>query len=120
VPSKRIAAVISDLMFQTRVSEQARASGYDVTVADTPASLPGALDAAPALLVLDLHVAGIDWREAVALAKARGVPVLAFGRHTEAHLLREAREAGCVRVVARSQLVEELPQLIQELAAAKT
>jgi CheY-like chemotaxis protein len=120
VPSKTIAAVISDLMFQSRVSEQARALGHEVAVADTPAGLQAAVDAAPALVVLDLHVAGLDWRDAVALAKERGVPVLAFGRHTEAQLLRAAREAGCDRVVPRSQLVEELPQLIQELAGART
>jgi hypothetical protein len=53
----------------------------------------------------------------VELAKERGAPVLAFGRHTEAALLREARVAGCDRVVARSQLVEELPALLGEVAA---
>jgi hypothetical protein len=58
----------------------------------------------------------VDWRDAVSEAKAGSVPVLAFGRHTEAALLREAREAGCDRVVPRSTLVEELPALVRELA----
>jgi len=120
VMSRTIVAVITDLMFQSRVREQAAALGYDVRVADGAATLRDALAADADLLVLDLHVSGLDWREVVAAAKERGVPVLAFGRHTEASLLREARAAGCDRVVARSQLVEELPALIEELAAGRS
>jgi CheY-like chemotaxis protein len=96
------------------VREQASALGYDVRVADTPAAVRDALAANAGLLVLDLHVSGIDWRETVAAAKERAVPILAFGRHTEAALLREARELGCDRVVPRSQLVEELNVMLSE------
>jgi len=113
---KTLVAVIDDLMFQSRVQEQATALGYDVRVADTPDVMRDALEHAASLVVVDLRVSGVEWREAVAMAKERGVPVLAFGQHTEASLLREAREAGCARVVARSTLVEELPSLIAELA----
>lgn len=112
-----ILAVVSDLMFQSRLREQALALGYEFLAADTPAELRAGLDRSPALAVIDLHVMGLDWRAAVDAAKAAGVPVLAFGRHTEAQLLRSARDAGCDRVVPRSQLVEELPALIAELAA---
>jgi hypothetical protein len=66
--------------------------------------------------VIDLHVAVLDWKQAVAAAQDRGVPVLAFGRHTEPQLLRVAREAGCRRVVPRSTFVEELPRLIEQVA----
>ncbi len=132
-----ILAVVSDLMFQSRLREQALALGYDFAAADTPAAVRNALafrrqvekadnsaalrktlKSKPALVVVDLHVAGVDWRDAVMLAKERGVPVLAFGRHTEAQLLRSARDRGCDRVVPRSQLVEELAALIAELAAS--
>ena len=113
-----IVAVITDLMLQSRLVEQARRAGWPVLVADTPEALDAALAAGPALAVVDLHAMGVDWRRAVALARERGVPVLAFGRHTEAQLLRSAREAGCDRVVPRSQFVEELPRLIEELTGA--
>jgi CheY-like chemotaxis protein len=111
-----ILAVVSDLMFQSRLREHAVALGYEFVAADTPDELRAGIERSPALAVVDLHVMGIDWREAVEAAKAGGVPILAFGRHTEAQLLREARDAGCDRVVPRSQLVEELPELIAELA----
>jgi CheY-like chemotaxis protein len=113
-----MAVAVGDLFLQSRVSEQARASGYETVVADTFAALQQALhvNRHVALVVLDLHATTLDWRNVVALAAEHDVPVLAFGRHTEAALLREARDAGCVRVVPRSALVEELPQLIAELS----
>ena len=111
-----IVAVVTDLLFQSRLREQARALGYDLVVAETLDAVRAALAGSPALVVLDLHVSGIDWRRAVDAAKERAVPVLAFGRHTEAQLLRSAREAGCDRVVPRSTFVEELPRLIAGLA----
>ena len=89
--------------------------GHDFAVGDSAGATAEALADGPALVILDLHVDGVDWQSVVTRAKERGVPVLAFGRHTEAQLLREAREAGCDRVVARSTLVQELPALIEEL-----
>lgn len=111
-----ILIIVTDLIFQSRVQEQARALGFNASVADSEDAAHKGLATTPSLIVLDLHADGIDWRRTVALAKERGVPVLAFGRHTEAQLLRSARQAGCDRVVPRSTLVEELPQLIVELA----
>ena len=115
---KTIVAVITDLMLQSRLVEGARPAGWPVLVADTAEALDRALAAGSALVVIDLHAGGIDWRRAVALSKEAGVPVLATGRHTEAALLRAAREAGCDRVVPRSTFVEELPQLLDALAGA--
>ena len=113
-----ILLLVPDLMFQSRIREQAQALGYDTALADAPNSIETALEANPNLVVIDLHADGIDWRSAVVSAKDSGAPVLAFGRHTEAALLNAAREAGCKKVVPRSQLVEELPQLITACARA--
>ena len=111
-----ILAVIPDLMFQSRVREQAQALGFEITIADTMDEAIEALERSPGLLVLDLHAMGIDTAALAADAKGRAVPVLAFGRHTETGVLRAAREAGCDAVVVRSTFVEELPQLLRELA----
>lgn len=112
---RAIIAVVDDLMFQSRLEQQARGLGYAFVAVHSEAELRAALERGAALAVVDLHVRGIEWQEAVSIAKEHGVPVLAFGRHTEAQLLRDARNAGCDRVVARSQLVEELAGLIDEL-----
>ena len=114
-----ILAIVTDLMFQSRLREQAQALGHKLMVADTESAVREALATKPSLVILDLHASAIDWRSAIGMAKQSGVPVLAFGRHTEAQLLRAARDAGCDRVVARSTLFEELPQLIEQLTRAK-
>lgn len=110
--------IIPDLLFQSRLREQAAALGYRVAIADTDAAVIEGLAGPPHLAVIDLHAAGIDWQAAVGAAVEAGVPVLAFGRHTEAALLAAARDAGCARVVPRSQLVEDLAALITETARA--
>lgn len=115
-----ILVVIPDLMFQTRVREQAKALTYDVIVADAQAEVTAALEMAPNLVVLDLHAYGMEPAPIIEASKALDVPVLAFGRHTEAGVLKAAREAGCDRVVVRSTFVEEMPQLLQELVGSKT
>ncbi len=109
-----ILAVIPDLMFQSRVREQARALDLRIEVADTMDEAASGLDALPELVVLDLHAMGIDAQKVIADAKKRQVPVLAFGRHTEIDVLRAAREAGVAAVVVRSTFVEDLPQLLRE------
>jgi DNA-binding NarL/FixJ family response regulator len=107
---------VSDLMFQSRIVEAARALGIDARVADSASALAaaGSTDAA----VIDLHDRAFDAMAAARAAKDAGMHVLAFGRHTEPALLRGARQTGVDIVVPRSQLVEELPQLLQELLRA--
>ena len=112
---RTIVAVVDDLLFQSRLEQQACQLGYEFVAVASEPELRAALEGGCDLAVVDLHVQGIEWRSAVAMVKERSVPVLAFGRHTEAQLLRDARAAGCDRVVPRSQLVEELPELVEEL-----
>ncbi len=103
-------------MFQSRLRKQAQHLGYEIAIAATEESVREGMDRSPTLVVIDLHITGVDWKRVIEEAQGANVPVLAFGRHTEPHLLRSAREAGCTRVVPRSTFVEQLPQLIEELA----
>lgn len=109
--------MVSDLLFQSRIAAAAAALGHDATVADSPAAASAAIVARPALAIIDLHERGLDALATVRSAKAGGVRVLAFGRHTEPHTLRAARDAGADLVVPRSQLADELPRLIASLLA---
>jgi hypothetical protein len=115
MPQQTIIAITGDLMFHSRLEQHVRALGYDFVTPSDAEALREAVDAAPALAILDLHAISVGWREAASIAKQRGIPVLAYGRHTEAGLLRDARVAGCDRVVPRSQLVGELPTLLSEI-----
>ncbi len=109
-----IILVANDLMRQSRILEGARVLGYEVTVADTEALWREALDGSKAqLVVLDLQAVGLEWRPVVSAARQQGLPILAFGQHTDAEALRQAREAGCDFAVARSAVVEKLAQLLE-------
>ena len=111
----RVAIVVSDLLFQSRIAAAVAALGRDAAVADSTAAVAAAIAARPALAIIDLHDRNLDAVAAVRSAKAAGVRVLAFGRHTEPLTLRAARDAGADLVVPRSQLAGELPQLIESL-----
>lgn len=109
--AQRVVAFTPDLMFSSRIEETLRP---DVEVADVEdlASLERELRMGDVgLVIFDLH-AGAEAGVVVMLCNPLGVPVLAFGRHTEPQLLRSAREAGCVEVVARSTFVEEMRDLV--------
>jgi DNA-binding NarL/FixJ family response regulator len=110
-----VAIIVVDLMFQSRIRMAAEALGLDARIADGAADANVAIAAHPDIAVVDLHAAGIDAPSVIRSAKAAGATVLAFGRHTEPSILRSARDAGADAVVARSQLVEELPQLLRSL-----
>lgn len=47
-------------------------------------------------------------------ARANGLPVLAFGAHTDPGSLRQARSAGAYRVVPNSMLVAKFSELIAQ------
>jgi len=111
----RIVLVATDLMRQSRVAEAARALGYAVDFAVSLDEARDALRTPPDLLILDLQAEGLPWREV--LAAAGVAPVIAFGQHTKPNILRQAKAAGCALAVPRSQLVAELPQLIERAKA---
>ncbi len=113
--SKLAVIAVPDLMFQPRIEAAARALGFQTEVADTPLSARDALARRPAIVIVDLQAAGLDPEVVIRGAKAVGAAVLAFGRHTDAGTLRAARHAGADLAVARSELVERLPELIGQI-----
>jgi DNA-binding response OmpR family regulator len=111
---------VSDLMFQPQIVAAASRAGLATRVADSPASWDEAIGDEVVLVVVDLQNGALDAPAVIADARTRGAKVLAFGRHTEAASMRAARAAGADSVVARSQLAEELPQLIEALIGARS
>jgi hypothetical protein len=108
---------IPDLFFLPRVADALAHLGF--TTSDIgPRADPADLLAGASLLVVQLEGPPGVWRQLIAGARAAGVPVLAFGRHTEAEALRAARHAGAGKVVPNSELVTGLPELVQQLMSA--
>ncbi|VTR91808.1 response regulator receiver protein : Uncharacterized protein OS=Isosphaera pallida (strain ATCC 43644 / DSM 9630 / IS1B) GN=Isop_0648 PE=4 SV=1: Response_reg [Gemmata massiliana] len=101
-----------DLIFFSRVSGAARAAGLTVRMVRTQTDLLAAVRAAaPGGVILDVHNPGLDLPGLLTELKAacEVMPrVTAYGSHVEADVLRAARQAGCDRVLPRSQFVKEL------------
>jgi DNA-binding NarL/FixJ family response regulator len=117
-----VIAVVTDLIFSTKITGTAKALGAEVRVARNLGALKMHLDAQEAegagggrgLVIVDLNASGVDPIEAVRVAKAHGsgVRVVAFLSHVQADLAAAAREAGADAVMARSAFVEKLPGLV--------
>lgn len=95
----RIAVVVPDLLFGSRVEGGVRAAGHD---------LVGAADG-PDLVIADV--------EAVDPATVDGGTRLGFYPHVQPDLRRRAEAAGFDLVVPRSRIARELPELIERLLA---
>lgn len=83
---RRVLLATRDLLFRSKLGAVVAAAGGEVTKDE----------AACELAVIELDAAGAE--ERIRALVGRGVPVLAFGSHVKADLLRAAREAGAVAV----------------------
>ncbi|MGE5609059.1 MAG: hypothetical protein ACM359_07380 [Bacillota bacterium] len=103
-----VIALVRDLLFATRISSTAHALSVPVKMVRDPHQLNA--DAARCLIV-DLNLPGaID--AAVGWKATQGGPVVGFVSHVDTATIEHARSAGIDRVVARSQFVQILPQLL--------
>ena len=120
---QRIVAAVRDLFFSVRIKETLQTHGYEVAVAKSAEALNAALAtpaAAPTLIIIDLNFRALDPPATIARLKAdpatRAIPILAFGSHLD-HAARDAaKAAGADRVVANSQLADDLPGLVARVA----
>ncbi|HZC07670.1 MAG TPA: hypothetical protein VE338_18685 [Ktedonobacterales bacterium] len=55
-----------------------------------------------------------DWREAIASARAAGLPIIAYGSHVDIETQAQARAAGATRVIANSKLAADLPAIVEQ------
>jgi hypothetical protein len=93
----RVAVVIPDLLFGSRVQGGVEAAGHEVV----------AVDANPDVVIADV--------EAVDPATVDGEKRLGFYPHVSIEFKRAAMDAGFDIVVPRSRIARELPQLIERL-----
>lgn len=107
-----------DLIFFSRVSGAARAAGLTVRMVRTASDLlKAAQEAPPSGVIVDVHNPGLDLPALLAGLKdaCPVMPrVIAYGSHVEADVLRAARQAGCDKVMPRSQFVTELEAKVAE------
>ena len=96
----RVAVVVPDLMFGSRVQSGVQGAGHELV----------APDADPDLVIADVEV--------VDPASVDGPRRLGFYPHVQPDLKRRAEEAGFDLVVPRSRMARELPDLVAKVLAA--
>jgi CheY-like chemotaxis protein len=112
-----VLAVLSDLLFRSRIDEVARRLGLSLRVARSTEQLERHLAAAlPAVALVDLEESAIDPMETIRRLKSLADPprIIAFAGHTNVDAIRAGRDAGADAVLARSAFTAQLPRLLGE------
>ncbi|MGH2940766.1 MAG: hypothetical protein ACRDPE_21910 [Solirubrobacterales bacterium] len=102
----RVLSISTDLMLGSRVDAGLSAAGHEVVTA-------GAIAGAP-LDGVDAIVADLDVESPEALV-GLGVPVLGYYSHVDVDTKAAADAAGVDKVVPRSRMARELPELVAGL-----
>lgn len=112
-----VVVLSADLFFGMRIRTSLRQLGYIVSIVDDAASFTAALgnEGQAAVLGLVDFNGTVDWA-ALAPAMASGVPVVAFGPHTDVDGFGAAKAAGAARVVANGEFSRSLPALAKRHA----
>jgi DNA-binding NarL/FixJ family response regulator len=110
--SPPVHALVDDLFFRAKIEATGGAAGVAVAFARDPDQIP--TKDGPRLVLVDLGLAASDPVAAIRALKTRAPAptVIAFGAHRDVELLARAREAGADRVLARSALSEQLPEIL--------
>src|SRR4051794_33501180 len=99
----RVAAIVPDLFFASKVKETLTAGGPGVALASAGQS-PGA----------DVVIVALDGA-GVGVEAPAGTPRLGFYSHVDVETRRRAEEAGFDLVVPRSRMAREMPALVAGL-----
>ncbi|GCE17171.1 hypothetical protein [Dictyobacter kobayashii] len=112
-----IIALEKDLFFSVKIRDTLRHHAMEATIARTLAAFEQGLNATPAptLAIVDIATIGVDWEAAIRAARARQLPVLAFGSHMDLEARTRALKAGAHKVVANSKFSTDMPGLINRL-----
>ena len=99
-----------DLFFVAKIRETLKAAGRMCVVVKSVEALQAhfADEPHPLLLLVHFGVEGLPWQEAIHMARAAGVSVLAFGSHVDLAAQSEARAAGATRIIPNSKLAADL------------
>lgn len=119
--SGRVVVLSPDLFFGMRVRTSLRQLGYVVAIAKDPESFRALVsdDGDRVVLALVDFNTPVDWTK-LNNALSAGIPVVAFGPHTDVEGFRAAKAAGAARVVSNGEFSRSLPALAKRhsLAAA--
>lgn len=112
-----IVALVSDLIFGSKISATAAALNIETAVVRSGAEVRLRWATARALIVDLAHPSG-EGLKLIQEAKADhpGLVIIGFLPHVEAELAAAARVAGADRVFPRSKFTRDLPGILEEMS----
>ena len=122
LPSGRmILAIVDDLLFRGKLETAAAQLGVPLTfTADARDVLRH--EQPWSRVLIDLNLSRGDALAMIRDLRAAhpGVPIVGYGSHVQQDLQRQALEAGCTTVLARSAFVQQLPELLSRRSITST
>lgn len=116
-----VAVLSGDLFFGMKIRTSLRHLGHPVAIAQDVPTFANHLsrgDQRASLGIIDFNNP-VDWN-AIAELESKGVPLLAFGPHTDVDGFRAAKRANVTRVVANGEFSRSLPDLVTRYALAES
>jgi CheY-like chemotaxis protein len=120
-----ILAVMADLMFSVQIIDQAKKLGLTVQFVKDEETAFGKLKSLPVQVVIfDLNYTAANpvglLHRIKSDAETKQIDTVGFISHVQVELKRQAEEAGCDVVVARSAFAQKLPEILGRYAGNET
>ena len=121
--SKKIVAVLNDLMFTVKIQEAAKRAGLEpVFVKTQEDALRLAVDS-PTVIVIDLNTNALEPLRLIDELKkgpaTKHISLIGFVSHVQVELKQAALERGCDVVMARSAFSQNLPAILATYAESR-
>jgi CheY-like chemotaxis protein len=114
---KTVLAVVEDLFFTVKINEAGKHAGLPVTFVKSAVDALERASAQPSVIIVDLNCNTIDVLDLIRKLKAdeatRKISLIGYVSHVQGDLKRNAQEAGCDMVLARSAFSQNLPQILK-------
>jgi CheY-like chemotaxis protein len=118
----RMLVAVSDLFFTVKILDAAKRSHMQAEMVKTSEELMEKAKSGPALIVFDLNFESMEPVKMIAGLKkqpeTKDTGMIAFVSHVQAELKKEAHDAGCDMVLARSAFSQNLDQILRRYSGA--
>jgi len=108
----KIAALVDDMFFASKISATARQTGCELVFCRNTESVPPDTNR----ILVDLNSTTFDPVREIQKLKARGgaagAPIIAYLSHVQVELQQMAQQAGADEVISRSAFVQRLPEIL--------
>ncbi len=115
----QVLALVSDLIFRSKISGTAAAVGVEITTISSAKSLGGVLDDDELRrVILDLEAVGAELESVVETIRSRRpeLNIIGYCSHVDGALIEAATRAGVHEVLPRSAFSTRLPELLEQTA----